>query len=183
MKGLYFINDIHKNGWAKVAELYRIPPASSEQILHPAKWLQHENPARIQWQDFRKSKLFTGWTLLEKNTVGEFQWRIIFSEFKMQEDGLQAATGWNGDRFAVLQNKHNPEDLLLLLYTTWDSEEDAQEFTQAYNQLLNVKYPGHGETIIVKKTDKDVFIVEGGKPADSQQYLHFIQHAIKSNHQ
>jgi len=183
LKGLNFINDIHKNGWAKVAELYRIPPASSEQILHPSKWLQHENPARIHWQNFRKNKLFAGWTLLEKNTVGEFQWRIIFSEFKMQDDGLHAAAGWNGDRFAVLQNKHNPEDLLLLLYTTWDSEKDAQEFTQAYKQLLKLKYPEHDETSIVKKTNKDVFIVEGGKPSDSQQYLRFIQHAIKSKHQ
>lgn len=177
LKGMAFVSEIQKQGWEKVAALYKTPPASSEQILHPEKWLSHENPARIRWQDFGQFTAFKNWSLLDANTLGEFQWRIIFSEHGMQDTAVQAAAGWQGDRYAVLQNKQSPERLLLLLLTVWDSPKEADEFYTAYQRVLDVKYPQKSEPIEIVRDGKRVYIVEGGDARDSASFLSFIKSA------
>ncbi|MFQ5638759.1 MAG: hypothetical protein ACE5IR_12275 [bacterium] len=105
LKGMRFVFEIQKKGWEEVGRLYRQPPVSSEQILHPEKWFQNEKPVKLNWPEFERDNLFSDWILLEKNAIGEIQWRIIFSEHNMRDAGKAVAAGWNGDRFAVLEHK------------------------------------------------------------------------------
>ena len=46
------------------------------------------------------------------------------------EQGPKAAAGWDGDRYAVFEGPD--EKLGLVWLSTWDSEDDAREFAQAY---------------------------------------------------
>ena len=51
--------------------------------------------------------------------------------------GASAAAGWDGDRYAVFEG---PKDRLGLVWlTTWDSEDDAREFTTAYVHYQTAK--------------------------------------------
>ena len=45
--GMNFVYQVQKQGWEKVDQLYTQPPVSTEQILHPAKWLSGEIPDRL----------------------------------------------------------------------------------------------------------------------------------------
>jgi len=178
LKGMGFVFEIQKQGWEKVSELYKNPPASSEQILHPEKWLTNEFPDKFEWPSFAH-KQFSDWKLLESNTIGEIQWRIIFSEHGMAEAGLTAAKGWNGDSFAVLEHKKNSK-LLLLVCSTWDTQKDANEFKTLYEKLLAVKYPEGNETMKVQSNANDVLIIEGGSKNNIGKLLEFMQQAKKT---
>lgn len=178
LKGMAFVFEIQKQGWEKVEELYKRPPVSSEQILHPKKWLSKENPYKVEWPSF-EHKTFTDWNLLESNTIGEIQWRIIFNEHDLAETGLKAAEGWDGDAFAVLEHKQSGK-LLLLIYTSWDSEADAKEFFEAYKLLLKVKYATVDENVKVYPIGKEVLIIEGGSEEDGADHLTFMKLIKKS---
>lgn len=165
MKGAVFVHAVHEKGWAEVEKLYReYPPASTEQILHPEKWFAREAVSSIRWTDLSKERLLRDWELIDEDALGEIQWRIIF-KVQEQADGDAAAAGWDGDRYAVFRRKGGDETLMLLR-TAWDSEADATEFAAAYRRLLGVKYAGANEPVRVEQQGTDVFIVEGGRPAD-----------------
>jgi hypothetical protein len=168
LKGMAFVHTVAGQGWEAVGRLYADPPRSTEQILHPEKWGQRDNPVTIDFPNLASEPDLAGWTVLESNVIGEFQWRMIFNEFSLRALAVSAAAGWDGDRFAVLERN---EDLLLLLYTTWDSEADADEFASAYRQLLPVKYAGVDEPTQVDVRGSDVLIVEGG---DADQLPNFL---------
>lgn len=178
LKGMKFIFQIQQKGWDKVTSLYSNPPVSSEQILYPEKWLADEKPIKLQWPDFKNQEVFSGWELLEKNTLGEIQWRIIFSEHQMAETGQSAAAGWNGDRFAVLENRVTGK-LLLLIYSSWDTQADADEFYTAYEKLLKIKYPNNSENVFTEQMGQDVLIVEGGAPEMTGSVIHFLKSTQK----
>lgn len=175
LKGMAFIFEIEQEGWQKVAELYQSkPPLSSEQILHPQKWLQQEKPFVFDWPAFENGDLFHDWNLLEENVIGELQWRIIFNEHGLTEIARDAAAGWNGDIFAILENKNSAE-LLLLIHTSWDTVDDAEEFELNYRELLQVKYPDGAENTAIERIDKDVLIIEGGDLGKQSGFLSFMK--------
>ncbi|MFQ5864181.1 MAG: hypothetical protein ACE5IW_03020 [bacterium] len=174
LKGMGFIFEIQKQGWQKVDKLYTTPPVSTEQILHPEKWLADEKPHKFEWPAFENHKLFADWELLEANTIGEIQWRIIFAEHELAQIAKAASAGWNGDLYAVLEKK-NGNNLLLLLYTSWDSEAEAQEFYSAYQKLLAVKYPDGINNVKIETNDNNVLIVEGGDQRSLDDLLDFMK--------
>lgn len=175
LKGMGFVFEIQKQGWDKVRNLYKNPPVSTEQILHPEKWLNSERPYNFEWPLFEKEALFADWELLENNTIGEMQWRIIFNEHNLGHIGRTASAGWNGDTFAVFKKKYNDDDLLLLLYTSWDSVAEAEEFISAYRELLKVKYPEKTSNVKIEITGKNVLIVEGGEEESMDAFMEFMR--------
>jgi len=174
LKGLAFVFAVEERGWSEVEKLYtEYPPQSTEQILHPEKWFARETPVRFEWPSLETHDLFAGWDVLEQNVVGEMQWRVIFAEHGLAAESQVAAAGWNGDRWAVLRNAETGA-LLLQLRTTWDTEQDAIEFAEAYERLLDVKYADREEPTRVVRNGKDVLIVEGGDAASLDAYVDFL---------
>jgi len=177
LKGLGFVFAVEERGWSEVEKLYKeYPPQSTEQILHPEKWFARETPVRFEWPSLESHELFKGWEVLEQNVVGELQWRIIFAEHGLAAESQSVAAGWNGDRWAVLRHRGTGA-LLLLLRSTWDTEQDAIEFVAAYERLLGVKYAGSDEPTRVVRNGRDVLIVEGGDGASLDRYVDFLASA------
>ncbi len=171
--GMNFVHHIQSYGWNEVNRLYVEPPASTEQILHPGKWVTGEMPDRLTWPSFREAGLFDNWTLLDEDTIGEMTWRIIFTVFEMEARGVSASAGWNGDRYAVFQSRDG-RSLLLLIYTSWDTADDADDFADAYRELLTLKYPADTGSIAVSQDGRDVLVLECGDFVDSDAILAFM---------
>ncbi len=171
--GMNFAYQIQGYGWNTVNRLYAEPPVSTEQILHPEKWVTRERPDRFTWPPFQEAGLFDDWMLLDEDTIGELTWRIIFSEFDMEVRGKSAADGWNGDRYAVFQSRDG-RDLLLLVYTSWDTADDADDFADAYRELLTLTYPSDTGSIAVSQDRRDVLILESDDFVDSEAILAFM---------
>jgi hypothetical protein len=180
MKGLNFIFEVQEGGWDEVAKLYtEYPPASMEQILHPEKWFAREEPVQFTWPSFERNKVFEDWDLLEQNTLGELMWRLIFAEHGMSAGARSIASGWNGDRYAVLRNAGNGE-MLLLLRTSWDTNDEARQFAESYEKLLEVKYAQEPQATRVTRKGKDVFIIEGGTASSLDAMEKFVRKANRS---
>lgn len=158
----------NRQDWAAVTKLFSDPPESTEQILHPEKYANRDYPQVIAHADIERA--FAGWKLLDHNVMGEFQILVLFEE--LGAPNPQAAAGWDGDRFWGFENGGK---VMLVWFSTWDSENDATEFADAYAGVLSNKYSGstrEGDVISVSDTEKclvrrkgpDVLVIDGGTP-------------------
>jgi hypothetical protein len=180
LKGMRFVFEVQGFGWSEVEKLYAdAPPASTEQILHPEKWFARESPLELEWPPLEGNALLEGWDLLEQNVLGEIQWRLVFAEQGLEAEAEAAAAGWNGDRYAVLKRRTSDE-LLLLLYTSWDSEAEAAEFADSYGRVLEAKYAGGDEPTRMTRSGRDVLIVEGGDEASLDALIDFVKTAKRA---
>jgi hypothetical protein len=176
LKGMGFVHQIVRGDWAEAGRMYTDPPRSTEQILHPEKWRDGDDPVRIDFSGVDDPELLNGWTLLDSNVVGEFQLRIIFNEFGMSDRAADLAAGWDGDRYAVYERG---DELLLLWFTTWDGSAEAYEFAQGYQQLLATKYRGRNEATAVHVRGADVLIVEGAEADNTAALIELLAMAEK----
>lgn len=133
--GLGFVHAFRqRHAWAELSPLYRDPPRSSSQILHPERYFDRRlDPVPIPMAELG-AFLPSGSTLLLEDELGE----VGFAEVLRQVPGGQAdAAGWRGDRY-VLWNVPS-SGALLVAVTVWDTEELAIEFAGAYARALVAK--------------------------------------------
>ncbi|MDG3002987.1 hypothetical protein [Paludisphaera mucosa] len=170
LRGMVFCAKLaNDDGWKGIDAAYREPPLSTEQILHPAKY--HAKPDHPTLIELGTLNPGDGWKELGRNVLGEMQTSVLLR----RNGGPAAAAGWDGDRYAVFEG---PDKKLGLVWmTTWDGEDDAREFAQAYVryqtsrmgdskfQPLNVPDSlwrcTDGVCRIVERRGADVAVVEG----------------------
>lgn len=182
LKGMAFVFAVQERGWAAVDELYtRYPPQSTEQLLHPEKWREHEAATTFEWPAFGKVAALRDWVLLDSDVLGELRWRTVLKEQGVAADAAEAAAaGWGGDRYAVFKGR-NSDATLLLLRTSWDSAADAGEFATAYREALTVKYADKAAPTRVVLEGTEVFIVEGGDEGSIDVLLEVVRRARAHN--
>lgn len=129
-EGYTFVEAIYnEGGWAAVNAAYADPPASTEQILHPEKYLAGEQPVDVRVNDYTGA-LGDDWTVWDTNTFGEFQIRVILQQTSMSDQQADvAASGWGGDTYVVAGTED--QDAIHWV-TVWDTEADANEFARAW---------------------------------------------------
>ncbi len=101
--------------------LYNDMPVSTEQILHPASFFGNRDaPTTVVLGNLANG------TEVYQNTLGEFEIRLfLFEHLKDQNEAVRGATGWDGDRYVVV---NTPRGEGVVLLTVWDSSVDAGEF-------------------------------------------------------
>jgi hypothetical protein len=128
--GASFVAQVHRaGGFALVNRLYEVPPASTEQILHPAKYLAGEPPVPV-----RAPAAPRGFRIIRSGHVGELLLRAMLEVCNERPQAHAAAAGWGGDAFTVVGRGDQGG---LVLVTTWDTEGDAQEFERALRATVN----------------------------------------------
>jgi hypothetical protein len=81
------------------------------------------------------------WKRLDYDVEGEWGFYLILDEFlKSPAESRRAAAGWGGDRFAVYEGPKG--EVLFASLSTWDTENDAREFFDAYVKRTELRYPG-----------------------------------------
>lgn len=128
--GFVFVEALHgEGGWELVNSAFTSPPQSTEQILHPEKYLAGEAPVEVDVADFT-SLLGDDWEVFDDNTFGEYQIRVILQQSSMpDEQAVEAAAGWGGDTYVVAGTED--QDAIHWV-STWDTEEDASQFARAF---------------------------------------------------
>jgi hypothetical protein len=100
--GLAFVSEIRRRGggWDAVDRVWRERPVSTEQILHPEKYLAHEAvvpvAAIMAPPGFGQSAF--------RDVMGELGLRLLFEEWAPSQAASQAASDWGGDRLAVVSD-------------------------------------------------------------------------------
>jgi hypothetical protein len=175
--GVLFAHEVRERGWDQVTKLYTTaPPLSTEQILHPQKWFQGERPLTIQWPAFDTEPAFADWELVEQNVLGELMLRTVFRAHYLSPMMGGSPVGWNGDRFAVFKRRGSG-DMLLLMYTAWDTERDATAFAEAYGVVMKEKYAEEPKPTRIVTEGRRVVMVEGGDESTLDAFMTFAQSA------
>ena len=112
-------------GWEAVDAAFGDPPKSTEQVLHPEKYQSREAPIAVDLADDLASKMGSGWSVVDEETMGEHQTAIWLGSGTIAA-ATDAAAGWGGDRITLLGG---PSDAWAVAWhTVWDTEDDAAEF-------------------------------------------------------
>jgi hypothetical protein len=98
-----------KGGWAALDRAFDAPPVSTEQILHPEKYIGPEvdAPTRIEGGD-PAAALGAGWKTVYRNSAGEFFLRVLFTAALGRKQSTAAAEGWDGGRYFVCEKDDAP---------------------------------------------------------------------------
>ncbi|MDP8218598.1 MAG: hypothetical protein P9M03_07725, partial [Candidatus Theseobacter exili] len=134
LKGMEFVTYLHrKGGWEQINKAFEYPPKSSEQIIHPEKFIDNEMPVDIKLPSIDKE--MKDWNTVEINVIGEFNIFILVKKFLNQPKAKIASEGWGGDKYMYLENKSR-DGYILIWSTRWDTEKDAEQFEETYKKLL-----------------------------------------------
>ncbi len=128
-KGAEFVYTLQQHGgFAAVNKALADPPVSTEQILHPDKYLasRRDLPLAVSLPPLT-STLGSGWTIRNEDTLGEFDLAALL-RYNGVTEADAAAAGWGGARFALYQDD---SAALVILGTRWDTAKDATEFETA----------------------------------------------------
>ena len=174
-KGAALVSEVWgRGGWDAVADLYRHPPASTEQILHPReKFLDRRDPpVQIRLPAARSA---LGELPMATDVLGELGMRAYFKTWEFPAADL-AAAGWGGDRFWVWKRDGQ---FLVLWATRWDGENDAKKFLAAYLDTLEMRFPKarieragqdawrllrpEGDLLHVERRSRDVDVIVGAR--------------------
>jgi hypothetical protein len=129
--GLAFVTRlVASGGFAAVDAAFDDPPDSTEQVLHPDRYLDREAPIEVSIPSGIPGRLGAGWQDAGRDTLGELVLRVWLREGGIPAgEARAAAAGWGGDRLILLRGPDRAVAVGLL--TTWDSAADAAEFADA----------------------------------------------------
>lgn len=145
--GTAFVQALYqRGGWARVNQVYEEFPRSTEQILHPEKYLAGEQPLELAAAPLTDT-LGSDWRLIADDVLGEWHTDLLLSanaDDRLRipaEAARSAARGWGGDRLAAYYNPQTNETLLAVAWA-WDSVADAREFNLALSAYLDLRFNG-----------------------------------------
>lgn len=118
-RGLEVMARTYANGgWSAIDSLYAAPPLSTSQFLHR----DEPPPVAVDLPGVDGA--------LVESTFGEFHWALLV--------GADAAAGWRGDRFAVIEEDSK---LTVIADTRWRDQDEAREFAEALEVALGGSEP------------------------------------------
>lgn len=124
--------------WDGVNAVFANPPISTQQIMHPALYKAGKAPASVALPALDKL-LGPDWTKIDENVMGEFGWKEILKQFLGEETAASLAAGWDGDRYALYEQKPTKR-LILVARLRLDSGDQAGHFFETYSDALAKKY-------------------------------------------
>lgn len=146
-------------GFAGLSAAFSKLPLSSEQILHPEKYLTYERPLKITLPDVSgllnaneknptsgpptvgRPLPTAGWHRIDADVNGEWGYYLLLDQFlNAPAESRRAAAGWAGDRYHVYEGA-NPGQVMIAHVSAWDTEADAREFFDAYVKRTQRRYP------------------------------------------
>jgi hypothetical protein len=157
----------HHKGWDSVNALFKGPPISTQQIMHPELYFDHPTPAKtVKLTGYEK--VLHDWKKVDEDTAGELMLKILI-ERTMGEDTpyVEAAKKWAGDRIVALQKG---KALTVLWMLTFRDTGSADNFNQLYSGILGKVLPG----TTARKIDQRgpaVFVMIGDGAIRYHEYL------------
>jgi heme-degrading monooxygenase HmoA len=157
--GFAFVsNRIRAGGYPAVDAVYAKLPESTEQVLHPDKYVAGEAPVAVKVPSGLAAQMGAGWKAAGEDTLGE-----LILQLWLTGNGVTAATareaaaGWAGDHLELLRGPNGATTVYLV--TQWDSLVDAAEFSSAAKAAA-VKL-GAENQVVFDRRFPSVFVVIG----------------------
>lgn len=136
-QGLVFQDAVfRKMGPQSFGQVFERPPVSTQQILHPEKYLEHVKPDLPPVPELPVKK---GFRTLVEGTLGELDYRVLLTQYIGKAEGEEAASHLSGSVYELLEQKHEKYPVLAVA-SSWDSAESARTYFQLYRRMLEKKW-------------------------------------------
>jgi hypothetical protein len=191
LTGLLFIESVRRTApWSKIDDIFKSPPESTEQVMHPEKYVAKEHPTKITPAPVaalgaRKE--------VRRDVFGELVMKILFATAPLPPKAAapapkkgattpppddaatlaeKAAAGWGGDREVAYAAPNDPTGPVTVVdLSTWDTEGDAKE-AEAVAQRLMRKLgdadTGHDDWLVSRDGDKLLLVFGAPKGTGPQ---------------
>ncbi len=135
-QGMLFQNAVfEKLDQAAFSEVFRRPPVSTQQVMHPKKYFDALTPTRPTLPKFSVH----GYKRLVAGTMGELDHSILLEQFLDERRAGRIAPHWRGGLYALDENKG--EHRVVLSYSVeWEDADWARQFFEAYQEVLRKKW-------------------------------------------
>ena len=136
-RGLLFQNAVYLRMKQKsFAEVFRKPPVSTQQILHPDTYFSGLEPARPALPQLANAH---GYKRIADGTVGELDHSVLLEQYAGREESAAVSPHWRGGAYALLEHR-SPERVVLLYAVEWDDAASAGHYFRLYRQVLEKKW-------------------------------------------
>ena len=161
LSGAQFVGEMRTSGgWDAVDAAFSRLPASTEQVLHPAKYASGEEPMAVAPLNL-VGALGKDWTPVPATTMGEEWIDIWLAGIGVTQTTAQtAAAGWGGDSLEVATAADGRWALGWRI--AWDAPADATEFEAAYAGV-RLKLPF--ATRVVHVSDRETIVLQASSAA------------------
>jgi hypothetical protein len=166
LTGSQFVGQLWASGgWDAVDAAYADPPDSTEQVIHPEKYLDAEEPMAVAGLDLAAglaTRVGGDWEEVEETTIGEAMVAIWLEELGVNDrTATVAAAGWGGDTLTVATAPDGAWSLAWRI--AWDFPQQATEFEDAYARIsadlgfaTRFVRVSEGETLIVHASTVEI---------------------------
>jgi hypothetical protein len=137
---------VEKLGAGAFSKVYKEPPESSQQVLHPEQYLAGRRPVAVELPPVANRK---EWRVLTEGSAGEFDHSILLKQYLGAEEAGKISPAWRGGEVQLLE--HRRDQRIVLLYgSEWDTPESARKMFAAYLQVLRAKWKS---TVLKEETE------------------------------
>jgi len=128
--GLKFVKALYAiGGWEAVNHAYRNAPVTTEQIMHPEKYIDAEAEKKVDEPTITEK----GWQRVRNERFGEYFILVMLGNWISWDEAQKAAEGWGGDNFTYYEQGG---EYLFTWNTSWDSVKEASEFYSSFQQMM-----------------------------------------------
>jgi hypothetical protein len=134
--GMLFQNAVYeKLGKKAFAEVFERPPLSTQQIIHPEKYLDHVAPDIPALPAIPDAKQFRK---VGDGTLGEFDFHVLLLQYAGKEEADSLAPHTSGGMYELLEAKRGRHPVLAFA-ANWDTPDSARAFFGDYRKVLSGK--------------------------------------------
>ena len=136
-EGLLFQNAVYMRMKQKAfEEVFRNPPVSTQQILHPDTYFSRLEPTRPALPQLPDSH---GYKRIADGNVGELDHAILLDQYGSRDESKAISPHWRGGAYALMERR-SPERVVLLYAVEWDDAASAARYFKFYRQVLEKKW-------------------------------------------
>ncbi|MEO7650776.1 MAG: hypothetical protein ABIZ80_09935 [Bryobacteraceae bacterium] len=121
---------------AAFAELFRHPPETTQQILHPEKYFARDKPSTPVLPEMKSAR---GYKRIAEGMMGELDHSILIRQFGTVEQAKEISPHWRGGTYAILEDK-NRRNSILAYAVEWDDAAIARKYFEFYKSVLGKKW-------------------------------------------
>src|SRR5437868_3103588 len=115
---------VDKDDKAAFAEVFRSPPVSTQQILHPDKYFAALKPVS---PNLPKPPSTRGFKALIGGSFGELDHQVLLQQYTDKQTAEAIAPHWRGGQYEIIENRKRTRAILLYA-SQWEDAEAARKF-------------------------------------------------------
>lgn len=126
---------VEKMGQQSFTEVFRRPPTSTRQILHPELYLQKVDPVLVKLPDVPNQG---DYKKVAEGTIGEFDHAVLIGQY-VGAEARPRSEQWRGGSYRLVEGKRDGR-LVLAYISEWASAEAARQYFADYQKILEGKW-------------------------------------------